>query len=83
MHVRTNNSEKEGKSAISGKYRRLVKTLNERGMDWTDCVIGDITSSCRSTTGWPSTHKYRRYYGGGSKLRRHVVKNVWEDTPFS
>ena len=29
MHMGTNNAEKEGTSAIVGKYRRLVKTLKE------------------------------------------------------
>ena len=29
VHVGTNNAEKEGTSAIVGKYRRLVKTLKE------------------------------------------------------
>ena len=29
VHVGTNNAEKEGTSAIVGKYRRLIKTLNE------------------------------------------------------
>ena len=39
VHVETNNAEKEGTSAIVGKYRRLVKTLN--------CVVVDITSNGR------------------------------------
>ena len=46
MHVGTNNAENEGTPVIVGKYRRLVK----RGMDWTDCVVGDITSNGRQ--GW-------------------------------
>ena len=29
VHVGTNNAEKEGTSAIVGKYRRLIKTLKE------------------------------------------------------
>ena len=29
VHVRTNNAEKEGTSAIVGKYRRLIKTNQE------------------------------------------------------
>ena len=29
MHVGTNNAEKEGTSAIVGKYRRLIKTHQE------------------------------------------------------
>ena len=29
VHVGTNNAEKEGMSAIVGKYSRLVKTLKE------------------------------------------------------
>ena len=29
MHVGMNNAEKEGTSAIVGKYRRLIKTLKE------------------------------------------------------
>ena len=29
VHVGTNNAEKEGTSAIIGKYRRLIKTLKE------------------------------------------------------
>ena len=29
VHVGTNNAEKEGMSAIIGKYRRLIKTLKE------------------------------------------------------
>ena len=29
VHVGTNNAEKDGTSAISGKYRRLIKTLKE------------------------------------------------------
>ena len=29
VHIGTNNAEREGTSAIVGKYRRLVKTLNE------------------------------------------------------
>ena len=45
VHVGTNNSEKEGTSAIVGKYRRLIKTL--RGTSWTDCIVGDITNNGR------------------------------------
>ena len=44
VHVGTNNAEK-GTSAIVGKYRRLDKTL--RGTNWTDCIVGDITSNVR------------------------------------
>ena len=29
VHVGTNNADKEGTSAIIGKYRRLIKTLKE------------------------------------------------------
>ena len=45
VHVGTNNAEKEGMSAIVGKYRRLVNTL--RGIDWTDCIVVDIISNGR------------------------------------
>ena len=40
--VLMNNAEKEGTSAIVGKYRRLIKTL--RGTSWTDCIVWDIVS---------------------------------------
>ena len=45
VHVGTNNAEKEGTSAIVGKYKRLIKTL--RGTCWTDCIVGDITNNGR------------------------------------
>ena len=32
VHVGKNNAEKEGTSAIVGKYRRLIKTLKEAGI---------------------------------------------------
>ena len=44
-HVGTNNTEKEGKSAIIGKYRRLIKTCKEARIE------------CTSRP----THKHRRY----------------------
>ena len=45
VHVGMNNAEKEGTSAIVGKYRRLIKIL--RGTNWTDCIVRDITNKER------------------------------------
>ena len=44
VHVGTNNAEKEGTSAIFGKYRRLIKTLKEARIGQ---IVGDITSNGR------------------------------------
>ena len=37
VHVGTNNAEKEGTSAIVGKYRRLIKTLGRLGEEYSNC----------------------------------------------
>ena len=77
VHVGTNNAEKEGTSAIVGKYRRLIKTLKE-------APFGQIVLSGMLPIMGGSGEEYRNcrrmaistegMYGGGSRLRRHVVK---------
>ena len=69
--VGTNNAEKEGTSAIAGKYRRLVKTLKE-------ARIGQIVLSGTLPVMGGRGEEYRNcstkgMYGGGSRLRRRVA----------
>ena len=77
VHVGTNNADKEGTSAIIGKYRRLIKTLKE-------ARVGQIVLSGILPIMGGRGEEYRKdgdqhtgtegMYGGGSRLRRHVVK---------
>ena len=66
VHVGTNNAEKEGTSAIVGKYRRLIKTLKEArvGQIVLSGILPIMQAGVRNigtVGGWRSTHKYRRY----------------------
>ena len=78
MHMGTNNAEKEGTSAIVGKYRRLEKALKETLIGHIVLsgilpVMGGSGQEYRDSRRMVSTHKYRRdvwRYGGGSGLRR-------------
>ena len=81
MHVGTKNAEKEGTSAIVGKYRRLIRTLKEARVGhivlWGILPIiggrGEEYRKCRRMA--TSVHKRTEgMYVGGSRLRRHVVK---------
>ena len=74
VHVGTNNAEKEGTSAIVGKYRRLIKTLKE-------ARVGQIVLSgiLPIMGGRSEEYKNCRMMAintqvGGSRLRRHMVK---------
>ena len=76
VHVGTNNAEKEGTSAIVGMYRSLIKTLKEArvGQIVLSGILpimggrGEEYRNCDQHTGTEGM------YGGGSRLRRHVVK---------
>ena len=80
VHVGTNNAEKEGTLAIIGKYRRLTKTLKEALVGQIVLPImrgrGEEYRNCRRIAINTQVQKVCIYniYGGGSRLRRHVVK---------
>ena len=66
MHVGTNNADKEGTSAIIGKYRRLIKTLKEARVGQIVLsgilpIMGGRVRNIGTVEGWRSTHRYRRY----------------------
>ena len=66
VHVGTNNADKEGTSAIIGKYRRLIKTLKEARVGQIVLsgilpIMGGRVRNIGTVEGWRSTHRYRRY----------------------
>ena len=66
MHVGTNDAEKEGTSAIIGKYSRLIKTLKKARigqivLSGILLIMGGGVRNIGTVGGWRSTHKYRRY----------------------
>ena len=79
VHVGTNNADKEGTSAIIGKYRRLIKTLKEARVGQIVLsgilpIMGGRGEEYRNCRRMAINTQVEGMYGGGSRLCRHVVK---------